>query len=142
MLYTWEVCALIPSLWPVLIDGFPAIFLREMVFKGKEFGEEEKKERTSICEFCQMISIPLRALENHQPSSHPASAVCPVVLHRPSNGPTSAVQWSCISCQSSGPASAVQQSCKSFLPWAPLGHFSSRTSSSYLAQDPLSCPGV
>lgn len=49
MLYIWEVCALIPSLWPVLIDGFPAIFLREMVFKGKEFGEEEKsKEPASV----------------------------------------------------------------------------------------------
>lgn len=90
-----------------------------MVFKGKEFGEEEKKERTSICEFCLMISIPLRALETHQPSSRPASAVCPkvlhlrsyinclVVLHWPSSGPTSAVQRSCINCQSSSSASAV-----------------------------------
>lgn len=143
-----------------LIDGFPAIFLREMVFKGKE----EKKERTSICEFCLMISIPLRALETHQPSSRPASAVCPkvlhlrsyisclVVLHWPSSGPTSAVrpavphqlsvQQSCISRPSSSPASVIQWSCKPFLPWAPLGHFSSPTSSSHVAQDPLSCPDV
>lgn len=113
MLYTWEVCALIPSLWPVLIDGFPAIFLREMVFKGKEFGEEDKKERTNICEFCQMMSIPLRALENHQPSSHPAMAVQRSCISRPAVLHQLSVQRSCISCPvalhwpSSNPTSAV-----------------------------------
>lgn len=42
----------------LLVGVFFAIFLREMVFKGKELGEEEDKERNSVCEICQMISFP------------------------------------------------------------------------------------
>lgn len=84
----------------------------------------------------------------HRPSSSPAPAIqpsCishPAVLHQPYSCPALAVQQSCISCPAILHQPSIQQSCKPFLPWAPLRHFSSPTSSSHLSQDPLSCPDV
>lgn len=44
------LCSRSFSVISLLMGVFPVIFLREVVFKGEELGEEEDKERTSVRE--------------------------------------------------------------------------------------------